>query len=70
MEKTNIPTNLDKLSELIAAAGNVAFEYSDNGREAYALARAALVEMIRQSARKADSDEDFETLPTPTNRLH
>ena len=36
------------LGELIAAASEVAFEYSDNEREAYRLARLALIEMLKK----------------------
>ena len=36
------------LGELIAAASEVAFEYSDNEREAYGLARLALIEMLKK----------------------
>ena len=68
MEKHN--STLDTgLRELIAAAGNLAFECSDNGREAYKLARVALIEFIKKSAHPFDSDMDFETLPDASDRL-
>jgi hypothetical protein len=37
------------LGELIAAASEVAFEYSDNEKEAYRLARLALIEMLKKA---------------------
>lgn len=46
------------LGELIAAASEVAFEYSDNDKEAYQLARLALVEILRNAAVSWD-DDDF-----------
>jgi hypothetical protein len=42
------------LGELIAAASEVAFEYSDNDKEAYELARLALIEILRNTSRSAD----------------
>jgi hypothetical protein len=38
------------LGELIAAASEVAFEYSDNDRDAYKLAQAALIEILRKAS--------------------
>ena len=56
------------LGELIAAASEVAFEYSDNDRDAYKLAQAALIEILRKASH-AGSLEDFgET--APKNYLH
>ena len=48
-EKTTIKTTL---GELIAAASEVAFEYSENDREAYNLAQLALVELLRNNQHK------------------
>ena len=45
------------LGELIAAASEVAFEYSDNDKEAYRLARLALVEMLKIASHPLDLDE-------------
>jgi hypothetical protein len=42
------------LGELIAAASEVAFEYSDNDKEAYELARLALIEILRNTSRSVD----------------
>ena len=38
------------LGELIAAASEVAFEYSDNDRDAYKLAQAALIEILKKAS--------------------
>ena len=46
------------LGELIAAASEVAFEYSTNDRDAYRLAQAALVEILRKSARPLSLEEE------------
>jgi hypothetical protein len=70
MEKTH-PRKLDTtLSQLIAAAGEVAFEHSDNDREAYNLARFALIEIIKNSAHTFDLDKDFEAATSPSQHLH
>ncbi len=69
MERTN-PKLDTRLRELISAAGNLAFECSDNGREGYALARLALIEFIKKSAHPSDSDMDFESLTKPSDLLH
>ena len=49
------------LGELIAAASEVAFEYSDNEREAYRLARLALIEMLKNASHPMDVDEEMLT---------
>jgi hypothetical protein len=65
------PRKLDTtLSELIAAAGEVAFEHSDNDREAYNLARFALIEIIKNSAHVFNLDKDFEAATSPSQHLH
>jgi len=55
------------LGDLIAAASEVAFEYSDNDEQAYRLARLALIEILKKSSRPieldADSDEPDEKKP-------
>jgi hypothetical protein len=59
------PKRLDTtLGELIAAASEVAFEYSDNDRDAYRIAQAALVEILKKAAHPIDFDADFgKTVP-------
>jgi hypothetical protein len=58
MEKhrTRIDTTL---GELIAAASEVAFEYSDNDREAYRMARLALIEILRNASYPNDQITDI-----------
>jgi len=70
MENNKTPKLETSLSELIAAAGKLAFDYSENGQEAYHLARVALVEFIKKSAHPVGSDTDFASLPSPSDRLH
>ncbi len=49
------------LGDLIAAAGEVAFEFSNNDKEAYKMARLALVELVRRVSQPVDFDEDLES---------
>jgi hypothetical protein len=60
------PKRLDTtLGELIAAASEVAFEYSDNDRDAYRMAQAALVEILKKASYPVDCNDDFgATLPS------
>jgi hypothetical protein len=53
------------LGELIAAASEVAFEYSDNDRDAYKLAQAALIEILRKASH-ADLEDFGESAPRKT----
>ena len=55
------------LGELIAAASEVAFEYSDNEREAYRLARLALIEMLKTASHPFEVEEE-EMLTTMTRK--
>jgi hypothetical protein len=50
------------LGDLIAAAGEVAFEYSNSDREAYKLARLALIEILKKTSYPVDLDQDFKNL--------
>jgi hypothetical protein len=70
MEKIHTGKLDATLSELVAAAGQVAFEYSNNDQEAYNLARLALVEFIKKSAHPFDLDKDFEKVTSPSPLLH
>ena len=70
MEKAHRRKLDTTLSDLIAAAGEVAFEHSDNDREAYNLARFALIEIIKNSAHTFDLDKDFERVASPSTLLH
>ena len=58
------------LGELIAAASEVAFEYSDNEKEAYRLARLALIEMLKKASHPLDMEEEFLNGTTRTTHLH
>lgn len=58
------------LGDLIAAAGEVAFEYSNSDVEAYNLARAALVEIIKKTSHSLDLDKEFEDLSSPSALVH
>jgi hypothetical protein len=58
------------LGDLIAAASEVAFEYSDNDREGYRLARLALIEMLRKSSYSIDLNEELTSVTTRKTYLH
>jgi hypothetical protein len=58
------------LGELIAAAGKVAFEFSNNDKEAYDLAQLALIEILRKTSQAIDLDKDFETLSSSGQVIH
>jgi hypothetical protein len=58
------------LGELIAAASEVAFEYSDNDQEAYRLARLALIEMLKKASHPIDLDPEFDSLAPKSHYLH
>ena len=58
------------LGNLIAAASEVAFEYSNNDVEAYNLARFALVEILKKTSQPLDLDKEFESLDSPSQLVH
>jgi hypothetical protein len=58
------------LGELIAAASEVAFEYSDNDKDAYRLARLALIEILKKSPNSMVLDEDFDLELAGKKRYH
>ena len=58
------------LGDLIAAASEVAFEYSNSDREAYNLAQLALVEILKKTADPLDLEKEFETLSSPSQLVH
>jgi hypothetical protein len=58
------------LGQLIAAASEVAFEFSDNDKEAYNLAQLALIEILRKTSHVIDLERDFETLPASSQVMH
>ncbi|MSP40747.1 MAG: hypothetical protein EXR70_19850 [Deltaproteobacteria bacterium] len=58
------------LGDLIAAASEVAFEYSDNEQDAYLVAQVALVEMLKKTAPSLDLNKQFDMLASPSQRVH
>jgi hypothetical protein len=70
MEKQNSRRLETTLGELIAAASEVAFEYSDNDKDAYQLARLALIEILRKASHPFELDQDFVSPPASTRYLH
>lgn len=56
------------LSDLLAAAGEVAFECSNNDKEAFDLARVALIEILKNAF--VTSDTSFEEIPSPSQWVH
>lgn len=58
------------LGELIEAVSEVAFEYSDDTKEAYRLARVALVEILKSASFSQDLDPNFTRILTKKEYLH
>jgi hypothetical protein len=58
------------LGDLIAAASEVAFEYSDNDQEAYELARLALMEILKKAYHPIEITRDFDELQPRKQTLH
>jgi hypothetical protein len=70
MENQNTKKLDTTLGDLIAAASEVAFEYSDNDQDAYRLARLALVEMLRKASRPVEIEEELASLISKKSYLH
>ncbi len=70
MEKTNSRRIDATLGYLIAAASQVAFEFSDNDKDAYNLAQVALIEMIKKSRQPIDLDKELEELSPISQLVH
>jgi hypothetical protein len=70
MEKTDNYRLETTLGDLIAAAGEVAFEYSDNDKDGFNLARFALVELLRKTAHRVDLNQELEKLASPSQLIH
>ena len=68
MEKPSTRILNTTLGELIAAASEVAFEYSDNDKDAYRMARLALIEILKNTSQPAVLAEDFDA--PATKNLH
>lgn len=66
-KKNRIETTL---GDLIAAASEVAFEYSSNDREAYNLAQLALVEILKKNVESFDLDKELEDSSSPSQLFH
>ena len=58
------------LGDLIAAASEVAFEYSDSEKQAYRLARLALIEILKKASHPIELDTDFDEPTKPKHLLH
>lgn len=56
------------LGDLIAAASEVAFEYSNSDRQAYRLARLALIEILKKASPPIEIDLDIDE-PTPPKHV-
>jgi len=70
MEKSNNFRIETTLGDLIAAASEVAFEYSENDKEAYRLAQLALVEMLRRTPQRVDLNKEFDSIESPSQLIH
>jgi len=56
--------------ELIAAAGELAFEYAESDNDGRRLARLALIEFLRNTPKAVNLDSDFPTPTTGQQPLH
>jgi len=70
MEKPNGLRIETTLGDLIAAASEVAFEYSNNDKEAYNLAQLALVEFLKRTTHSIDLDKELENLAPLSQLIH
>lgn len=70
MEKNSKITTETTFGDLIAAAGEVAFEYSDNDKEGYELVRYTLVELLKKTAQHGDFNRELEALESPSSLIH
>jgi hypothetical protein len=70
MNKTDGRKIETTLGDLIAAASEVAFEYSSNDIEAYKMAQAALIEILRKTSHSFDLDKEFEDLEPASQLIH
>lgn len=70
MERQGIKRIDTTLGELIAAASEVAFEYSNNDEEAYRLARLALIEILKKASHPIELAEEFDIQVIRNHYLH
>ena len=57
------------LGDLIAAASEVAFEYSNSDKQAYRLARLALIEILKKASQPVEIEVDEIDEPAPPKHL-
>jgi hypothetical protein len=58
------------LGDLIAAASEVAFEYSDNDKEAYELAQLALIEILKKASYPSEINAEYDEQAPRKQILH
>ena len=58
------------LGELLAAASEVAFEYSNNDKEAYQMARLALVEILKRTSQPLEFNEELDLAASRKPQVH
>jgi hypothetical protein len=58
------------LGDLIAAASEVAFEYSDNDKEAYELAQLALIEILKKASYPSEINAEHDEQAPRKQILH
>ena len=70
MAKNNDSRIETTLEDLFAAASELAFEYCDNDKDGYNLARLALIELLRKTTLRSDPTRELENLPSPSPLIH
>jgi hypothetical protein len=70
MEKNSQHKAEESLADLIAAAGRIAYEFSDNDKDGYKFAQIALVEILCRSSRNSDANKVLEDLSPPSQLFH
>jgi hypothetical protein len=68
--KNNDSTLETTLEDLLAAAGELAFEHCDNDKDAYNLVRLAIIELLKKTRRRSDPTRELENLPSPSPLIH
>ena len=58
------------LGDLISAASEVAFEYSNNDKEAYRLAQLALIQILKKASHPIEIDDDSLESPARNHLLN
>jgi hypothetical protein len=70
MAKNNESRIETTFEDLLAAAGELAFEKCDNDKDGYNLARLALFELLRKTTGRSDPTRELENLPSPSSLIH